>query len=624
MDFTPFDPEKFIREMNNKPDYNTNAGSYYKELARKQELIRLLSKRIWEYDVVLKDKITEIERVLTSYIDILDGKFENFDQSVIDLLKEWIDDGTFADIINEEIFAIKLDSAIYKQTFINVKVLGAKGDNIQDDTPYIQQAIDLASLEGGTVFLPTGKYRITSPLMWKSGVSLKGNGTSAVTGSGILHDGELFSAILNVEGDSKGDDFDNPDVWLLDCHFEDFYIDGAGLTHTTQSADGKGIFILYMKRAYFKNVYIKNTIGTGFGCDFLVDTVFDSCVAENCGRKWSTGGVGQSGFGIGSGALPYETVFVQNCVARNCGNYGFFVETQQPSSGIRSKGAVFSNCTALNNRINFGNKGSGPTQFTNLISEGGTIGIQLTESSYGDRLTDILIRNASNTGLFISADYNGDLQVSKMSIYDCRKNIDVIGGSLVLEKISFTDVLIQGSLYAGMEVKRPMKFVRFKGVQFINNGKSSTSGFRQGLMLSKNVENFEFDGVLYADTQAVKTQVLGLHQEQGCILKNGIITNHDVSGYTLDTGLNIIESQLNDVVLKNNVGYNRVEKGSNTFNPNFNYISISFTKQFPKPPMIQITLDGDTEVFATNITRFGFFARVRESSEVTFNWTAEY
>lgn len=92
MNFEPFDPDKFIREMNNKPDYNTNSGTYYKELARKQELIRLLSKKIWEYDVILKDKLAEIERVLTNYGDILDGKLENFDKTVLDLTQKWLDE----------------------------------------------------------------------------------------------------------------------------------------------------------------------------------------------------------------------------------------------------------------------------------------------------------------------------------------------------------------------------------------------------------------------------------------------------------------------------------------------------------------------------------------------------
>lgn len=53
----------------------------------------------------------------------------------------------------------------------------AVGDGVNDDTAEIQAAIDAAETDGGgTVYFPDGTYKISSPLLLHSGVTLKGNG----------------------------------------------------------------------------------------------------------------------------------------------------------------------------------------------------------------------------------------------------------------------------------------------------------------------------------------------------------------------------------------------------------------------------------------------------------------
>lgn len=80
-------------------DYNTNAPSYYDDLARKQKLIQLLAEKIWEYD----DEIKE-------YFKRWEDNLLNINDDVIKMMVTWLDDGTLTDIINEEIFNMKLDS----------------------------------------------------------------------------------------------------------------------------------------------------------------------------------------------------------------------------------------------------------------------------------------------------------------------------------------------------------------------------------------------------------------------------------------------------------------------------------------------------------------------------------
>lgn len=73
-------------------DYTTNAQSYFDKLAKDKNLIKELAFKIWQYDKTLKASLEEIERVLTHYSDILDGKLENFDKTVFDLTQKWLDD----------------------------------------------------------------------------------------------------------------------------------------------------------------------------------------------------------------------------------------------------------------------------------------------------------------------------------------------------------------------------------------------------------------------------------------------------------------------------------------------------------------------------------------------------
>src|SRR5699024_3186134 len=97
---------------NDDSDYTTNAPSYYDDLARKNQLIKHLAKRIWEYEKKLHDSLEEIENILNNYINIIDGKIElidhvigeGFNDRIEILLREWVSDGTLNHIINEEIF----------------------------------------------------------------------------------------------------------------------------------------------------------------------------------------------------------------------------------------------------------------------------------------------------------------------------------------------------------------------------------------------------------------------------------------------------------------------------------------------------------------------------------------
>lgn len=83
---------RFYPQYPDGTDYNTNANSYYDDLAKKQKLFEILANKILEYDKTLEATIEEVKKVLTEYSDILDGKIENFDKIIFDKVTEWIDE----------------------------------------------------------------------------------------------------------------------------------------------------------------------------------------------------------------------------------------------------------------------------------------------------------------------------------------------------------------------------------------------------------------------------------------------------------------------------------------------------------------------------------------------------
>ncbi|WP_240926111.1 right-handed parallel beta-helix repeat-containing protein [Streptomyces sp. JB150] len=85
---------------------------------------------------------------------------------------------------------------------------------------------------------------------------------------------------------------------------------------------------------------IHDTAATGFGCDFLHDTVVEGVLAQRCGRQDPGGQMGGAGLGIGVGGWgPVERLTVSDCTAVGNGTNGIFLELQQedwePPRGIR-------------------------------------------------------------------------------------------------------------------------------------------------------------------------------------------------------------------------------------------------------------------------------------------------
>ena len=114
----------------------------------------------------------------------------------------------------------------------------------------------------------------------------------------------------------------------------------AGATVALAGMVAKGLGLQYVLRGRFRDLWVHDTPATGFGCDFLQDTVVDAVLAERCGRLDNGEQPGGAVIGIGIGGWGItERLTVTACTARGNGTNGIFIELQQqmwpPPRGIR-------------------------------------------------------------------------------------------------------------------------------------------------------------------------------------------------------------------------------------------------------------------------------------------------
>lgn len=91
---------------------------------------------------------------------------------------------------------------------VSVKDFGAVGDGVADDTVAIQAAINQVAAQGrGVVHVPTGTYKLTSPLLVPYGVSMYGDGGTATIFSCLNCDCINFTSASYDGGDMFYADF---------------------------------------------------------------------------------------------------------------------------------------------------------------------------------------------------------------------------------------------------------------------------------------------------------------------------------------------------------------------------------------------------------------------------------
>ncbi len=167
--------------------------------------------------------------------------------------------------------------------------------------------------------------------------------------------------------------------FLKNADFKNFTIDGKDAHSEKYDSSGKGFMINLFINCDWDNVTVKNTDGTGFGVDCPINCTIKNCNAIGNGK----GGKGNdppgaSGFGIGTGYTSdeksdgIENILIENCTATNNCKYGFFFEHQarfvKNYTSTKASGFVVSNCTASNNKYDFGGAKANDVTYQNCRS----------------------------------------------------------------------------------------------------------------------------------------------------------------------------------------------------------------------------------------------------------------
>lgn len=226
------------------------------------------------------------------------------------------------------------------------------GTKTTDVSPILQRAVDAAATLAATrgpvkVYVPNGKYKISTQINWKTKVGLRGESQE-----NTLFYPQLRNCFI------RGDDLSGA-VLYSDCIFERFTVDGSDQDRSNYSSAIKGIFIQNMLRPRFLNMTIQFTTATGFGVDFLDDAMFQNCLARGCGAgataRLDTG----AGFGIATGLKKTESCTFMNCTSVDNYTHGFFTEQNGRGSAIHKPyGLKLVGCYASGNWDGFLDAGS--------------------------------------------------------------------------------------------------------------------------------------------------------------------------------------------------------------------------------------------------------------------------
>ncbi|MET7419897.1 right-handed parallel beta-helix repeat-containing protein [Dactylosporangium sp. NPDC005555] len=240
---------------------------------------------------------------------------------------------------------------------------GLAGDGTTNDQPALAALVDslgdayAADGQPRSILCSAGTYAIHDEgTRWRSGVSLIGAGAGATRF--VLSNPSRPAAPTPLAVFTARDHDAGRDNHLADCAFAHFEIDGSGVTLPAYDVNAKGLFLQYVLRGRFHDLYIHDTGATGFGCDFLQDTVLDSVHARHCGRLNNGEEMGGAGIGIGIGGWgSTERLTVTACTTVGNGTNGIFVELQKrrwaPTRGIRIIG-----CHAEGNRFGISDWGA--------------------------------------------------------------------------------------------------------------------------------------------------------------------------------------------------------------------------------------------------------------------------
>ncbi|MEC5422132.1 glycosyl hydrolase family 28-related protein [Virgibacillus sp. C22-A2] len=316
----------------------------------------------------------------------------------------------------------------------NVKIFGAKGDGITDDTESIQNAMDhVATAGGGTVYFPSGEYIVSA--------TIKGNGDN------ISVIGEGYSSHINAQSDFSifySEGYDNlrwTKLRITGSRIDDTYagyghgirVDNANNVlienNYIEAIDGKGV---HLSGFNTHNETLPQGVHDGWVINNYIDWCGDAIMVYNDGRRVEVAG---------------------NKIFR-CTNIGIYIDDSHQQAGVE--------IPRKSTRINVENN-----VIENMI---GTVGINLAGTDYSAARGNYIINGGQTT--------------------DPKKNVNGISIQTVQNHIPAEHNIIEGNTIVGHTniaidlIGASYNIIRNNNL--IDNSLNRNSGGAQSISLQSN------------------------------------------------------------------------------------------------------------------------------------------
>lgn len=506
---------------------------------------------------------------------------------------------------------------------VNALHHGVTADGVTNDAPAWNAL--LLALEGtGATITWSGTSMLDAPIAWKKGVSLIGQGWGQ---SVLATRGSTYFAA--IEGFSPYATTASPFEDLL---FKDFEVDGSGLTGTAANIGGKAIFMQFLRRCQFVNLYLHDTVGTALGTDFMPDCLIHGVLVVNGGRNWTGVEGGHAGIGIGTGAWPEENVTISDCHTVDCGHWGIFVEKQNEQP-YHSRGAKIIGCSVT------GTRGSGladigcvDTLIQGCSSTGNgalnnvdwRAGVSILTGSVGTRVKDCTISDNVGDGIAIRNDTGDGITVSGNKVVrNGRRGIVLSAAAATLKGITLRDNECAENQFDGINIGTTtgaLPALVVSANRCYNNGKAGTAGADRGINIGATVDGGVINDNRCYDTATTKTQQYGLALPSGTFTNTVMVGNNLAGNNT--AGMVTAGATLTSLTRRGNVGAASEANGTATIANGQSTVTVIHGLT-AAPSTAVVTPRLNEALWVTTLGASGFIVnRVGTTGALDFSWFA--
>lgn len=316
---------------------------------------------------------------------------------------------------------------------------------------------------GGIIFIPNGTYIFRKQMEAYSNVSVLGESIDNTILKVVREtdDNKGLALFYHQYASSRDDVMNNP---IKSCFFKNFTVDMTDLYVKVWNTGNKAFYFKNVQDCVFEDLKLVGTPATAMGIDCLKNTHINRIYCENCGRDWETGGeYGGAAIGIGAGLLEDESFTITNCICKNSGHFGIFVENQGIFNASVYYGKFDSIIISNNKVIGSRGNGIGVRKCDNVIISNNSIdgsaedGIYLDQRCRKVTIQNNEIKNSGKAGITLrfSTDENDDEGTGIVMEDICIRNNTVDSNSVGFltegnaDKTNKTDYLtIKGNVFS--------------------------------------------------------------------------------------------------------------------------------------------------------------------------------